>query len=228
MGVKEERDQLFAELDAKIIDPMIEEIVNSDYAKPPPGSIISEDLWKKKTQSELKRYFHLDPVFEIIDSGFEAIGKDFEMLAPAEKQKIQNEWAEGIRRLTKSFPNGDSKAPQEVQTEVPPQMLDELMGLSEDTIVYFYKIGVQLYEQQQYQKASNVFTLLTMLNMGRPEVWIALGLSEQRLENYETALNAFAMGVATDIDAPIPYIHLAECCISMSAIVLISCSGLPK
>lgn len=216
MGVEERMNKFYAKYDAAIVEPLIEQYMDTELAIPPPDSMVPKKVWREKLQSDLRMVLHGGDLFQRIESGLKAIKENIATLPPIEQKKLQDDCVNGLNRWVAASEKENDKEEVSQTQETPPSNLDETMGLSEETINYFYSVGVGLYQQQQYQKASDVFSFLTVLNIGRFDVWIALGLSEQQLSNWESALNAYGMAACAQFDSPYPYIYSAECCINMS------------
>lgn len=214
MSVKTELDSFFMKRDAEVVAPLVDKLMNLDFvSSPSPNSLVPENIVKENLREEFTKFFNGEDILQHIESGFESIGQDIKShLTPVEHQNLQKEWTEGINRLITHF---QKKEEQLSSQESAPIMLEEIMGLSESTIEYFYAVGMRLYAQKQFQKANDVFYILTLLNTYRHNVWLAWGLSQQHEGHLELALNAYAMAAITDVDSPSPYIHSAECCLAM-------------
>jgi type III secretion system low calcium response chaperone LcrH/SycD len=87
----------------------------------------------------------------------------------------------------------------------------EILGYSIETMERFYEAAHVLFQKQQYEEASDAFIFLTVLNPGVHNYWLGLGMSEQLNEEYDAALMAYNMAIATNSDNPLPHYHSASC-----------------
>ena len=87
----------------------------------------------------------------------------------------------------------------------------EIIGYEEQTMVKFYGAARHIFEKGRYYDAANAFTFLTTLNPYVHEYWLGLGMSEQMIEEYESALVAYAMATMTDMGNPIAHYHTGTC-----------------
>lgn len=87
----------------------------------------------------------------------------------------------------------------------------EIFPISDPTIEIFYQCGLRLYNSQQYQKAVDVFFVICSIDYRRHNAWLALGLTEKSLQNWDAALHSFSMGALTNIKNPISFLHSADC-----------------
>lgn len=146
-----------------------------------------------------------------IASAFESIGHYLDRHSfPVEMQEIRDNWMQAFEQYTKLL--SEEKTIQAEDMFAP---LQPLIGLSPKTYEIFYAAGIDLYTHKSYEKAADVFFLLTMLNHCYCNVWISFGLAEQHCGHYESALKAFAMAAITNADSPEPYFCAAGCCIAM-------------
>lgn len=87
----------------------------------------------------------------------------------------------------------------------------EIIGYSSEKMEDFYRIAYNLFQKQEYAKAADAFIFLTTLNPNVHNYWLGLGMSEQLLGNYQSALMSYAMGILTNIHHPLPHYHSATC-----------------
>jgi tetratricopeptide (TPR) repeat protein len=90
--------------------------------------------------------------------------------------------------------------------------LDKICSISEYTLEAFYQAGKSLYERQQWEQASSVFIILTIINPGHSLFWLALGNSEFFRAHYETAKIAYAMAAVCDPFDPFCHLYSSKCC----------------
>lgn len=89
--------------------------------------------------------------------------------------------------------------------------LQEILGFDDGRMELFYKKASALYSENKFQEAREAFTFLTTLNPFVANFWVGLGMAEQRLEEFNGALLAFAMAMMADSLSPLPHYHTALC-----------------
>jgi hypothetical protein len=94
-------------------------------------------------------------------------------------------------------------------------LADEI-GISEASLNSFYQIGYEFFKQEKHEDARCVFQFLSSLNPCSHELWIALGMSHQKLSDWFSAVYSYSMASLMNPFNPVPYIHSAECFISNS------------
>ena len=101
------------------------------------------------------------------------------------------------------------------QLDGTPDTFQQLFGLSDQTIEYFYLSGRRYYESSRFSDAGDVFYTISFLNPFNFNVWLSLGLSEMQNHHYDKALEAFAMATLVNMTSVVPHIHSAECYIQL-------------
>ncbi|CRX38417.1 SycD/LcrH family type III secretion system chaperone [Estrella lausannensis] len=89
--------------------------------------------------------------------------------------------------------------------------LQEILGFDDGRLELFYQKASSLYGENRFQEAREAFTFLTTLNPFVANFWVGLGMAEQRLEEFNGALLAFAMAMMADSLSPLPHYHTALC-----------------
>lgn len=94
--------------------------------------------------------------------------------------------------------------------------LQEIFQLSDETMNVFYATSQELFEEEEYQDAADTLFALNLLDPLNHTYWLALGIAEQKLYNYTTALQSFAMASLLDIEAHLPHMYAAQCFFNMN------------
>lgn len=87
----------------------------------------------------------------------------------------------------------------------------EILGYSSETMDKFYDAAHHLFQKQQYEEAADAFVFLTTLNPKVHSYWLGLGMSEQLIEEHDSALLAYGMAILTNMENPLPHYHSASC-----------------
>lgn len=192
----------------KSFEPIVDEIMNSDAFIPPPN-VISPVAWKQQRRQELLDYFTNRKLVEHLDAGYQAMIEDLEKNIPlSEVHSVKREWAHSIRKYLNEHAESDTKVENDNHAT-----LFESMGISEDTYTLFFQSAMRYYEQQEYQKAADIFELMTFLDHRRFNVWLYKGVCDKELDNFDKAIQDFTMASATGVDSPLPHIFAAQYCI---------------
>ncbi len=87
----------------------------------------------------------------------------------------------------------------------------EIMGFSDETMAKFYKAARHLFENRYYDGAADAFLFLATLNPYNHDYWLGLGMSLQKSNQFETAIDAYELAAICQPDTPVPYFYLAKC-----------------
>jgi type III secretion system low calcium response chaperone LcrH/SycD len=94
--------------------------------------------------------------------------------------------------------------------------LNENVPLSEEAFQDFYSQACVFYENNQSQEAENIFLLLISMRPHIKTLWMGLAGAKQKQNNYQGALQAYAMAALLDSDDPIPHYYAALCNIELN------------
>ena len=89
--------------------------------------------------------------------------------------------------------------------------LQEKFNLTDDTLDVFYEVSRELFENEEYDEAERAFFVLTLLKPLNAFYWLGLGMSKQRLEDYDSALRCYAMSGIISVETPLPHMYAAQC-----------------
>lgn len=203
--------QISASLE-EMIKPFVKELL--------PLVPLPEDKFRTKKQqeemaeNELLDFFCLKTVGKRIETGFSVIAKQLNEIDPHAFDKILAEWTHGAELFMKELKsvNTAQGSPEEQASAA---TLQEMLGISNETIELFYRCGSALYEKNAFQEASDAFFVVAFLNYTQANPWIAMGLASQKNHQLEDALNAYAMANLVDCTTAVPQIYSAECYVEM-------------
>jgi hypothetical protein len=204
------------QLEEEGIAPLVDELMATEYVVAPPNPLVPEKTWKEQKRNELMNLFSGKKDFNRIDSALEAVRLDFQAhLAPIEQEKLSEEWELGVEKINDLLIQPAGEPAEESAATLPDLPLRKIMNISDESFELFYKTGIRYFQNQDFIKAADVFFLLSLIDYQKHNIWISLGLSEMKIQQFEPALNAFAMAAITKSDTPYPYIYSAECCIAL-------------
>jgi len=233
MENKQVLDSFLAKLKEDLIAPEVEKIMAENFTAPPPDSLEPKNIWEQKIRKNLTDLLSGQAVIDKLVAGFDAIIQDLRAnLTPSEVNKISEEWNHGVEARMKQMESKTAEVEKMINkldklTEKETQLvekefeanepknecLQQSLGISEDTLTRFYDAGNHYFNNQNYQKASDAFFVVTNLDQRRHNAWMALGLAEVHCDRIEQALVSFSMASITDINSPFPYLYSAECCL---------------
>ncbi len=93
---------------------------------------------------------------------------------------------------------------------------EPLMGgdFTAEDLSVLYNLAHGLYQNGDYEKASEIFQQLTFSKPFEPKHWVGLASVLQMQKNYQNALQAWTMA-AMMLGTAEPHFHAAECLISL-------------
>ena len=67
------------------------------------------------------------------------------------------------------------------------------------------------FEKGNFAHSSDIFLFLGTLNPFNHDYWLGLGMSLQRCQEYERAIDAYELASLANIESPVPYFYLGKC-----------------
>jgi len=89
--------------------------------------------------------------------------------------------------------------------------LQEIFGLTDETMEKLYQAAKFIYEQQHYQESAAAFSVLSVISPFNHTFWIGYGNSEYFCQNYQSALIAYAMACQANPQDPLCHFFSAHC-----------------
>ena len=126
----------------------------------------------------------------------DALVEDLEVLKKVLKQELQ-EPSKGVDAFT----------------------LKEKFQITDRLIWHFHKSAQDTYNRGYYEQASAGFLVLACLDPFNEAAWLSLGISEQRLDNYSHALEAYKVAQKVNPCNPAGNIYQAQCHVKLENIV---------
>ena len=94
--------------------------------------------------------------------------------------------------------------------------LQEIIGYTDEFMQELYNAAHDVFQEGRFQEAADGFLFLTTLNPYVYAYWVALGMSQQLLEEYEQALLAYECAGKIEVACPIPDYYMAACQLLMN------------
>lgn len=172
------------------------------------NKLLSPDLLFKreldKSKEILKEYYNEYALK--IEKGFEAINQH--------KEKVLE------KELFDRFQEELKKSSENIITLIKSKFEDrspfELIKSSDLTMNCFQKIAYALFNIKEFEKAANIYFILTILNPQNKDYWTSLGMAEKMNGQFGEAIGAFSMVIILDSADPLPHLSLADLYINMN------------
>ena len=94
-------------------------------------------------------------------------------------------------------------------------LLQEILSIPEISMQRVLEQGYQLFDNEEFVKAKRLFDRLVRLNPLVEEYWMALGINEMRMGNWEKALMALSRAGLLSQDAS-PYYYIGLCLMQLN------------
>ena len=121
-----------------------------------------------------------------IETGYGILNDKIKELSFDLQDKFRREFQSGRQKvLDMADPVVDPE--EQIKKYLPCNTFQEFLGFSNEMIEWVYQVGRSLFEEKKFWEASGLFHILLSFNTFMPSYWIALGLSEKELRNYEGA-----------------------------------------
>jgi type III secretion system low calcium response chaperone LcrH/SycD len=92
-----------------------------------------------------------------------------------------------------------------------PDFFQQAFSISDDLIQIYYSAACKLMIEKRWEDAVDAFTFLTFISPYTHNFWMGLGMSNQSLEKYEEARNAYLMAQAIDFSDPYSHANSFQC-----------------
>lgn len=205
-----------AETLSKRLDGSLKELgaaLASAIAEENNHSVVPQDVQKKRLELELDSIF--TTFKRRVENGIHHIINTVVELSKTNKDFVKSELAIDLKKFVdffyhlkkerKTIDEYLKKLLQENKT------LQEVCGVSDQTLEMFYKAAKHLHEQHNFEQAADAFGLLTILNGRKAQFWLGLGNAEYLCSRFEPALLALTFAIALEPQNPIPHIQAARC-----------------
>lgn len=91
----------------------------------------------------------------------------------------------------------------------------KMLGVSEESLNTGYTLAYNSYNQGHYEEAKNYFDVLIFFDHNDPSFRFGLAASLHMMKEYAPAIDQYFAYICVNFHDPIPWYHLADCCIAM-------------
>lgn len=161
--------------------------------------------FRKAHQENLMDFFKFEELHEQLEQAPKIILSLMPNYLPSEEfNKIKSE-------LDKSINQFILVAISMSETSDKPILLQELFGITDDSLLKIYELGVDLVKKNNYKDGIALFVFLTTMSPYVPSFWIAQGVCLQALNSHEDAIELFKNAKILKPSDPVPFAYLIEC-----------------
>jgi len=89
--------------------------------------------------------------------------------------------------------------------------LKESLGISSDSIEFFYSEGYRLFLLRKYEEALKYFRLLYLLNGSDPRFAFGIAASYHKQKDFQNALSWYLTLATLDDTSPMPFYYMSDC-----------------
>lgn len=198
------------------IDKVAESLLEEDsYYQAKASELVSKETLKARHKEEIKEALKNKSLAEAIVRGFAWIRQDIiEVLSQEELEPFFKELTQINREHVQHPPESVSMKLSNHETAT----LQELFELSNDTMQKIYALGHQYFIKKEYDKAIDIFSILTGFNPFVADFWNALALCYQAKQEWKLAIEAFTLACSAKDKSIAPLISKAECCLKLNLI----------
>lgn len=120
-----------------------------------------------------------------------------------------------INKKTLSEPTGDLKK-DIVNYFSDYGVFKDLVGVKDDFMTALYAAAHQMYQNNKYKEANQMFSLLCTLDHLERKYWLGLGACCQMEKKYTIALECYGFAVILEYKNPDAHLYAAECMLALA------------
>lgn len=161
---------------------------------------------KQDHRQQLTEFFKFQQQRDFIEHAQELITDHMPVFVPAfEFKKIKEELDNSPTHFAQFIETNKDK------TFNRPILWQEMLGLSNETLLHIFSLGQDLVQKGKFQDALALFTFLTFLAPHVSSYWTLEGICLQKLNSHAEAIAAFAVAKQLDPTDPLPIACSVEC-----------------
>ncbi|MBB65011.1 MAG: hypothetical protein CMO81_08085 [Waddliaceae bacterium] len=100
-----------------------------------------------------------------------------------------------------------SKQPEESKASLP--------SISPPALDAIHALARHCHRQSDFSRATDLYRILTIADPFEKDYWLGLGKAQQDLEDFSSAIKAYASACLLELENPTPHFHAAECYLSL-------------
>lgn len=172
----------------ELIESQVEELIQDhDYYQGLATPLKSSAICKQEHIRQLTEFFQFAEQRARLEHAQKLITDlMLPFVSPIEFNKIKEELDNSSSHFSHFM---ETKANEEAER---PILIQEMLGLSDETLMHIYALGQDLVEKGQFQDALALLTFLTLLAPHVPSFWILEGVCFKNLNLHEEATAALS------------------------------------
>ncbi len=196
------------------IDKVAESLLEEDsFYQNRASELVSKEMLKQRHKEEIKEALKNQELADAVVRGFDWIRQDIiEVLSQEELEPFFHDLAKINQEHVEHPPEAVAKKLSNHETAT----LQELFELSNSTMQKIYALGHQYFLKKEYDKAIDIFSIVTAFNPFVSDFWNALALCYQAKQEWKLAIEAFTLACSTNDKSVAPLISRAECCLKLN------------
>jgi tetratricopeptide (TPR) repeat protein len=205
----------YEEVKEELVDEAAKALLETDdYYEMKSTPLVSGEQLKKRHLDEIKSVLQSDELTKTVERGFDWIRQDIvEVLKEEELLLFFNEMSKINEESLAKLPEAAKKMISGGEERLTYQ---DFFGLGDETLRSMYTLGYQYFERKEFQKAVDVFSVVTTFNPYISDFWNAMALCYQNLKEFQKALDTFSVACETNQNAVGPRISRVECCLNLN------------
>lgn len=201
-SVEEREDYLFEWL----ISPVSDALARKSFELQKDGGLESEKQHINRIKGCLTEELKVKSLRQEISRGFAKLEQELsKRLSSIEWKTFQSDLRAGaLFNPSTSTPLVDLEKDEDSNFQ-------KILGISDQIMVHFYKIGSGCYQQKDLDSASSIFRILTFLDARVYQHWLSLGIVNQCQKRFDEAIHAFALAAVLNGNDPSCRFYAAKC-----------------
>lgn len=188
------------------VESQVETLVQEDsYYQPLATSLKPPSAFRKQHREQLMDFFKFAELRAQLEEAPKIILELMpSLVTPEEFDKIKeelNKSSDHFLRAGLSMHDDPSEKPI---------LFQELFGLSDDTLIHVYDLGVDLVKKSNYKDGNSLFAFLTTMAPHVASYWISQGVCLQALNEHEDAIAMFSSAKFLSPTDPAPSAYTIE------------------
>ncbi len=207
MSTEEVKEELIQEAAASLLE-------TDEYYQSQATPLISAEQLKQRHLDEIRSVLESDELTVTVERGFDWIRQDIiEVLKEEELTRFFDDMSKINEESLSKLPEAAKKMITGGEERLTYQ---DFFGLSDETLRSMYTLGFQYFQGKEFQKAVDVFSVVTTFNPYVSDFWNAMALCYQNLKEFQKALDTFSVACETNQNAVGPRVSRAECCLNLN------------
>lgn len=181
----------------ELVESQVEALVEDDsYYQALATPLKPASAFKREHRRQLEDFFKLTELRKQFEEAPKLILNLLpNLVSTLEFNQVKDELDKSSENFIKNMAIGS-------QSSEKPVLFQELFGLSDETLMSIYDLGVDLVQKENFDHANTLFVFLTTLAPHVTSYWIAQGVCLQALDRHKDAIAIFDAAKVLDPSEP--------------------------